>query len=238
MAAVTVPPPGWVPIGARELLFQARRNFSRGLLLSGLAHFTLLGAALWLHQRAPEAEPRLYRSPAILVTDIWDPPPIDRPAPPTSGALPDRAAGEGEFVPTEEDIVRLPDPGTTGVPRTSGRVGERPVGNGEETTAPPGEPRLPGPNEFVFHEQPPIPVVRPDPKYPEWAREAGIEGRVVLHVLVDRDGSVVQVRVIQAVNGLTDAAREALLRWTFRPATSGGRPVAVWVVVPVVFRLP
>jgi periplasmic protein TonB len=60
---------------------------------------------------------------------------------------------------------------------------------------------------------------------------------VILHVLVDRDGSPVQVRVVQPVMGWTEAAREALARWKFRPARARGNGVAVWVEIPVDFRL-
>jgi protein TonB len=60
---------------------------------------------------------------------------------------------------------------------------------------------------------------------------------VLLHVLVGQDGRVRTVSVIRGVTGLTEEAREALLRWTFRPATAYGRPVAVWVEIPVQFRL-
>lgn len=75
--------------------------------------------------------------------------------------------------------------------------------------------------------------------YPPDAREQGIEGLVQVKALVGTDGKVTEVSAdpAQAAPILVQAALEAVSRWTFEPARSGGRPVAVWVAVPVKFRL-
>jgi protein TonB len=99
------------------------------------------------------------------------------------------------------------------------------------------EPGDPDEAAEVPYDVAPVPTFKPSPAYPEWAREAGIEGRVVLHALVGRDGRVKRVSVKRDVRGLTDSARDAIARWIFRPATFGGRPVPVWVEIPVDFRL-
>ena len=67
------------------------------------------------------------------------------------------------------------------------------------------------------------------------ARKAKIQGTVILHVLVGKDGHVKHVQVIRAVAGLTEAAVEAVKKWVFRPALSNNKPVAVWVEVPIHF---
>ena len=78
--------------------------------------------------------------------------------------------------------------------------------------------RLPGEGEFVYYEDEPVPVTQVTPKYPDFARDAQIQGRVVLHVLVGKDGRVKNVKVIRSVKGLDDAAE--LLSWwrEFGPA--------------------
>ncbi|HKQ18989.1 MAG TPA: energy transducer TonB, partial [Candidatus Eisenbacteria bacterium] len=86
-------------------------------------------------------------------------------------------------------------------------------------------------------DQPPVPVVAPKPAYPRWAIEAGITGRVLLHVLVGEDGRVRKVVVKEGVTGLSEAASEGVLAWVFRPATVRGVAVSTWVSIPVVFRL-
>ena len=65
------------------------------------------------------------------------------------------------------------------------------------------------------------------------------EGKVVLRVLVQADGSAgdVQVRTSSGFPMLDEAARNAVQTWRFNPATSDGKPVAEWYLVPVIFKL-
>jgi protein TonB len=60
---------------------------------------------------------------------------------------------------------------------------------------------------------------------------------VTLHVLVGKDGRVKNVKVIKGVTGLNEAAIEAMKKWVFKPALSNNKPVAVWVEVPMDFKL-
>lgn len=74
--------------------------------------------------------------------------------------------------------------------------------------------------------------------YTEQARRAGITGDVVLEIVVRRDGSVGEVRVLQGLgSGLTDRAVQAVRQWRFAPATRLGSPVDVIVEVSVEFKL-
>jgi protein TonB len=95
---------------------------------------------------------------------------------------------------------------------------------------------LPSQGEFVYYEDEPVPVTTVQPAYPEFAREAQIQGKVVLHVLVGKDGRVKNVKVARGVTGLNDAAMDAVRKWVFKPALSNNKPVAVWVEVPVDFH--
>jgi len=63
--------------------------------------------------------------------------------------------------------------------------------------------------------------------YPPEAKRQGIEGKVVLALSIDTSGNVTEVRVISGPgHGLNEAAREALKRYRFRPATKDGAAVA------------
>jgi TonB family protein len=76
------------------------------------------------------------------------------------------------------------------------------------------------------------------PRYPSAARRAGTEGRVVVRGIVRRDGTIDNVEVIRDLPyGLGDAARQAVSRWRFRPATYRGEPIDVYYTVTVNFRL-
>ena len=95
----------------------------------------------------------------------------------------------------------------------------------------------PLPGAFVYTDQLPARASVVAPEYPDLAREAGVEGTVMLWALVDLDGSVKAVQVIRSVPLLDAAASAALLRWRFTPALANGHPVRVWVAVPVKFSL-
>lgn len=78
------------------------------------------------------------------------------------------------------------------------------------------------------------------PAYPLQALRAGVQGTVLLRVLVGADGKPVQV-VIEHGSGsrlLDDAARKHVLAsWRFHPATRDGHAIQAWALVPVQFAL-
>ncbi|MCA1801550.1 MAG: M56 family metallopeptidase [Rhodothermaceae bacterium] len=74
--------------------------------------------------------------------------------------------------------------------------------------------------------------------YPETARRAGIQGRVIIQFVVDEGGSVINPRVLRGIGGGADeAAVEAITQMKFTPGTQLGQPVKVRMTQPVVFRL-
>jgi periplasmic protein TonB len=78
--------------------------------------------------------------------------------------------------------------------------------------------------------------VKPD--YTQEARRRGIEGDVVVEVIVRADGSVGQVRLLQGLGaGLDQRAIEAVRQWRFSPAHRHGTPVDVVVEIAVEFKL-
>jgi periplasmic protein TonB len=78
--------------------------------------------------------------------------------------------------------------------------------------------------------------VRPD--YTEDARRRGVEGDVVLEIVVRADGSVGNIKVLRGLGaGLDQRAAEAVRQWRFSPARRFGTPVDVMVEVAVEFKL-
>jgi TonB family protein len=78
------------------------------------------------------------------------------------------------------------------------------------------------------------------PPYPESAKKDRIEGEVWLQVLVDEHGDVGEVRVLRKSNsdvGFEQAAMDAALKWKYRPAVYNRKPVAVWIMYTLSFRL-
>lgn len=81
----------------------------------------------------------------------------------------------------------------------------------------------------------------PAPRYPRQAAIAGIEGTVLLKVLVDETGQPLEVAIERSSGDrrLDKAARDQVLqRWRFHPAQRGGRAIAAYALVPVEFSLP
>ncbi len=78
-----------------------------------------------------------------------------------------------------------------------------------------------------------------DPEYPRRAYELGLEGSVLVRILVNREGRVIDAIIEQAdPPDLFDATvLRAVRRWEFTPALYRGQPVAVWVRVPFTFTL-
>lgn len=77
------------------------------------------------------------------------------------------------------------------------------------------------------------------PSYPSSARRLGIQGTTLLRVHVLADGRVGEVDVETSAGhpDLDQAAGEAVRRWRFEPARRGDDAVAMWVLLPVEFRL-
>ena len=74
--------------------------------------------------------------------------------------------------------------------------------------------------------------------YTEDARRRGLAGEVVLEIVVRRDGSVGDVKLLQGLgSGLNDRAVQAVRQWRFSPAERLGTPVDVIVEVSVEFKL-
>ncbi len=84
---------------------------------------------------------------------------------------------------------------------------------------------------------PPQMVQLAAPEYPPLARAAGVQGTVTLDFLVDADGTVRDVQVVEGPAALGDAARDALLRSTITPATQGGQAVPARMQQKFTFRL-
>jgi protein TonB len=98
-------------------------------------------------------------------------------------------------------------------------------------------------SEFVFEayelDQPPEVLVRVPPVYPYKAREQGIEGAVQVKILVNSDGTVSQVLVMDArpKNMFEDAVRKSVPQWKFKPGKVEGEAVTAWVVTTIRFEL-
>ena len=75
-------------------------------------------------------------------------------------------------------------------------------------------------------------------KYPDRAKKAAKEGKVILKVTIDENGVPRDIVALTSLGfGLEEAAIEMLRKSSFRPATKGGEPISLEVEIPVDFRL-
>ena len=85
---------------------------------------------------------------------------------------------------------------------------------------------------------PPVKLVFPQPRYTEEARQARIQGTVILQAVIDRQGNVGEVLIIKGLPlGLDESAIETVQEWKFKPALRGAEPVAVYLNLMINFSL-
>lgn len=216
------------------LLAESRPDTS--ILARAVAAAVLLHlAALWIPMpdAGLEAPPEKEYDGPIIVHQPLPPPTITPPAaPPPAVARRSWIPGTEvhEFEPVAEPAVFVPE--ATGV-ETIEVVGD--------VSAPPA-PAVP---DIYLDGTPGVtsPVAFPDqaePDYPEVARVARKEGRVILRAVIDEEGVVTEIEVLQAPIpdfGFERAAVDAVRQWRYEPARVGDRAVRVRITVSLEFTL-
>lgn len=247
--------------GAPELKKLYQKYLTRGLVIAVLAHLLLLGTyvgAMYLEKVKAEEEKNL-QDKVFNLEDLELPPPIDEIPPeiPKDVALKDLSALVPEPVAkklvTEEvklksqqelEEVKLPvastgtdDPSKVDPNATVGKIEEKKV---EEKVEKKEEKKKEVFQQFEV-EKAPVAVnlgqVKGSMRYPEIARQSGIEGRVVAKVLVGTDGSVIKVGGISGPEVFHDEVADKVMNLQFNPAIQGGQTVKCWVSVPFNFTL-
>ena len=84
----------------------------------------------------------------------------------------------------------------------------------------------------------PVILHKVEPLYPEEALAARTSGIVILETIIDKTGSVTDVKVVKGLpNGLSEAAVAAVKQWKFEPGIMEGQPVDVRFNLTINFRL-
>ncbi len=236
-----IPVPAYQQYGAVELKSSFQRYMAYGVGLSMAANLllTLLALlALFLNDRIKEGQKTRVR---VVQLNMLQPPPLSKQqqqqvkvetqvAPPSVGipvAVPDQEATQEQQLASLKDIdAAAQSVGTGG-------------GTGDIVIAAPPSDELPGSGQYVYHDDEPSPIKQVGARYPDMAKSTGIEGKVVVNVLVGTDGKVVKAEIApgHGVPVLNAAALDAAKQWLFRPALANNKPVAVWVAIPFNFRL-
>ena len=202
--------------------------------------------------RGPRPARREAPRPEPVSSPVPDPPPVIEPTPAPPEPLEARplppiivpAVPEPADTTDEAGVLdAAPPDATTAGPGDDGGAGDgkgaglgtgegRGVGEGEGGGTGGG---VYGPGSGV---EPPVLIREVKPDYTESARRQGLEGEVLLEIVIGADGNVTTARILRGLGeGLDELALDAVRAWQFSPATRRGTPVAVRVEVIVEFRL-
>ena len=96
----------------------------------------------------------------------------------------------------------------------------------------------PAPMPFVAIESAPEFIHREPAIYPEIAKKMGIQGRVTVEVTIDAQGKPIQARIVKSASDVfNEAAVEAVMKYTFKPAMMSTGPVTTKIMIPIDFRM-
>ncbi len=108
---------------------------------------------------------------------------------------------------------------------------------GEVSDAPPPPPVEDEVFEFFAVSEKPEIIHKETPQYPDLARRAGIEGKVIVLVTISEKGNVLDAKIMKSVPMLDEAALNAAKKCTFKPAKQRDRFVKVKMAIPFDFKL-
>lgn len=236
--------PGEIGYGAAQLKSLAQKYTGTGLLIAIALHLALVGtywASQYLNRYAEQSAPIVM----LRYSDLGPPPSImnqqalpqvsatSQLAKPNVGIpvpVPDATVSPEQTIATQRDLSRIAGPVTQS------------TGSGDSVGVSMGNFKVPSddvpPPDFVPVEKEPQVIKQVRPGYPELAQKAGIEGRVILKIWVDKDGKPHKAVVMKSdAEIFNKAAIEAAMQYRFTPAIMNHGPVAVWVVIPFTFKL-
>lgn len=227
--------------GASELKSTYQRYWLMGLAIAVSIHLVVVGSYFVVELLGAEEPPpmtvRIMKysdlGPPPSMTSANTPPPISVSAPvtkPTVGApvpVPDAEVSAEQTIATQTEMSQVLAPISEG-------TGEGGFAIEQDIRIQDDGP----PADFVAVEKEPVIVKKVEPKYPELAMRAGLEGRVWVKIWVDKEGKPKQVVVVKSdAEIFNEPAVEAAKQFLFTPAYMNNGPVSVWVSVPFRFRL-
>lgn len=228
--------------GAVELKKVYQKYWLIGFAIAVAIHFILIGSyylvGLLSEEEPPMVTVRIMKysdlGPPPSITSANTPPPIAVSAPaakPTVGApvpVPDAEVSAEQTMATQTEMSQAV------APIVEGSSADGPVEIEQDIRIDEDAP----PADFVPVEKEPVPVKKVEPKYPELAQRAGLEGKVWVKIWVDKEGRAKQVVILKSdAEIFNEPAVEAAKQWVFTPAYMNNGPVAVWVSIPFRFKL-
>lgn len=154
--------------------------------------------------------------------------------------IPKQIAQSKEAAPPPEADSGVASGVVGGVPggQLGGVLGGILGGTGPVPAPPPPEPVAhKGPYRVGGRVQAPKLIQEVEPVYPPLAKQARIQGQVVIDSVIDTQGHVTQMKLVSGSPLLVQAAEQALAQWRYQPTLLNGQPVAVDMLVTLHFQL-
>jgi periplasmic protein TonB len=225
--------------GAIELKAVAQKYMMIGVVVATILSFSFIGSYYLIGWLTEEEEP-VHIVRIMKYSDLGPPPSLSNQAAPAvavAGAAVRPSVGVPVPVPDaevspEQTIMSQTEMSQQAAPAAEMNAGS--AGGGAELKIEDDGP----PPDFVPYEKEPTVVKRIEPKYPDLALRAGLEGNVFVKVWVDKEGKVRKVVLLKSDAPIfEEAAIAAAQQWVFTPAVMQKGPVSVWVSIPFRFRL-
>jgi len=229
--------------GAPLLKKLAKKYTGWGLVIAIAFHFVGIGA-YWGSQYLSRESDNIPTVRLLTYTELGPPPSISNQealaqvavqsqmVKPTVGVpvpVPDAQVSPEQTIATQQELSKIAGPVTTGGGGDSIGVSMGNFKVSEDEGPPP---------DFVPVEKQPQVVNQVSPKYPDLAQRAGIEGRVLVKIWVDKDGKPRKAVILKSdAEIFNQPAQDAAMATRFTPAIMNKGPVAVWVVIPYTFKL-
>ncbi len=226
-----------VDYGAAELKKIYRKYLTTALVIGMAFHFLGVGAYWGVVYATQEDGPSGTVKLIVRYSDLGPPPSLTqamaaavtaanagvKPSVGIPVPVPDAEVSPEQTIATQQEMSAQT------APIDQGPTGEKEI-KIEEDEAPPAD--------YVPYEKAPEAVKQIQPKYPDLATRAGLEGTVWVKIWVDKEGkpkkAVVQKSDAEIFN---QPATEAAMQWIFTPAMMKNGPVSVWVSIPFRFKL-
>lgn len=232
----------FMPYGAPDLLVAHRPDLSRALTVAATAAFSLFVLMAAWSGLAPHA---VVKHEVEMIVDRLPPMRLEPQRPAASSSTPRARVHAdpriGEIRPVEHETPKqpvIPDWLDGLKDQVQDKTGTGPVAPPVVSGFPPAvEEDLDKPATYA--EVWPVAITEVKPEYPQIARDAMVDGKVIVLVLVGRDGHVREAKLDEHhhVLLLDEAALAAARKWVFSPALASGHPVAVWTAIPFDFIL-
>jgi len=221
-----------------------KSNTGWGMVVSALVQVVIVGVLVLIPLIYTQALPK-----AFLTTLLVAPPPPPPPPPPVQALVkaPVVKLLQGtklvapRAIPQNVSVIReeAPPPDLTAQQNSvfGGIAGGNIIGVPAVAAPPPPKPtgpvRIKQGGNVVAASQ----IVKTNPVYPTLAKQARIQGAVVLHAIIDKDGNVSELQVISGHPLLVQAAIDAVKQWRYKPTLLNGDPVEVDTTITVNFTM-